>query len=304
MHHVLLAVDGSEASRQAARLLARLPYPSRCEVTVARIIEVPKFPHSFRSAEVIDKHYRQEKYAAAETLAEVSAMFEGTRVRIDNIIERGPVGERLAQIAEQIGADLIVLGATGRSQISRILLGSVSDHVATHARCSVLVVRPERDVERDRPLQICMAYQKNSPLALREIVNIPWCSSTRLHVLSVLPYSEGMFAVPRDRAAVARQYEADLDDARLQLAAVAPSVKLHLAENEHVGEEIVRFVEQRDIDVLVVGETQRENLPRFLLGSTSRYVLRHAPCSVWIGRPALCETSPEIAPVTQQSLAR
>ncbi|QEG39661.1 universal stress protein [Roseimaritima ulvae] len=304
MHHVLLAVDGSKASLQAAWLLARLPYPSRYELTVARIIEVPPLPNPLRSAEVIDRHYRQEKYAAAETLAEVSAMFDGARVRIDNIIDRGPVGERLVQIGEQIGADLIVVGATGRSQISRILLGSVSDHVATHARCSVLVVRPRAIGERDQPLEICMAYQKDSPLALREIADIRWWSSTRLHVLSVLPFSEGMFAAPRDRAEVVGQYEADLDDARLQLAAVAPAIKMHLAENEHVGEEIVRFAEQRDIDVLVVGETQRDNLPRFLLGSTSRYVLRHAPCSVWIGRPALCKTNPEVSPAIQQSLAR
>lgn len=304
MHHVLLAVDGSEASEQAARMLARLPHPNRLHVTIARIVELPALPHPFRSADLVDKVYRQEKFAAAETLARISALFDGDCVHVNNVIDRGPVGERIVQIAEDVGADLIVVGSTGRSQIGRMLLGSVSDHVATHARCSVLVVRPSRDSNADTPLQICLAYEGESQGVLKEISEIPWRSQARFHVLSVVPYSDGLFGAPREHAEVVQRYQADLDEARLLLAPVAPGVKMHLAESEHLGEAIVQFAETHKIDVLVVGETCREDLTRFLLGSTSRYVLRHAPCSVWIGRQPVYEPAEEVLAKTQGSIAR
>jgi nucleotide-binding universal stress UspA family protein len=44
--------------------------------------------------------------------------------------------------AEKWGADLIVLGPHGMSGIERLLLGSVSQAVAMHAKCSVEIVRP------------------------------------------------------------------------------------------------------------------------------------------------------------------
>lgn len=306
MHHVLLAVDGSEASEQAARMLARLPHPNRLHVTIVRIVELPALPHPFRSADLVDKVYRQEKFVAAQALARISALFEGAHVHVNNMIERGPVGERIVQIAEEVGADLIVVGSTGRSQIRRMLLGSVSDHVATHARCSVLVVRPSQDGDAGTPLQVCLAYEGESQGALEEIVDIPWRSRARFHVLSVVPYSDGLFGAPREHAEVVQRYQDNLDGARLLLAPVAPGVKMHLAESEHIGEAVVQFAETQKIDLLVVGETcrEKENLTRFLLGSTSRYVLRHAPCSVWIGRQPVYEPAEEMLAKTQGSVAR
>ncbi len=304
MHHVLLAVDGSEASEQAACLLARIPHPHRFDVTIARIVELPVLPNPLRSAELVDKVYRQEKFAAAQALTRISAMFEGAQVHVNNIIDRGPVGERLVQISEEIGADLVVVGATGRSQISRILLGSVSDYVATHARCSVLVVRPAGWCVPDKPLQVCLAYEGRSQRALQEISEVSWRGGARFHVLSVVPFSDSLFGAPRDHAEVVQSYKAGLEKARLQLAPMAPAVKLHLAESEHIGESIVQFAEREDVDLMVVGETAREDFTRLLLGSTARYVLRHAPCSVWISRQGEPEPVRESSAQTQANQAQ
>ncbi|MDG6934563.1 MAG: universal stress protein, partial [Nitrososphaerota archaeon] len=47
----------------------------------------------------------------------------------------------IVDYAERQGADLIVLGTRGMGNLKRALLGSVSTGVATHAHCSVLIVR-------------------------------------------------------------------------------------------------------------------------------------------------------------------
>jgi nucleotide-binding universal stress UspA family protein len=47
-------------------------------------------------------------------------------------------------LAEELGADLIVMGSRGLGGVRRALMGSVSDSVVRHAHCPVLVVRPEK----------------------------------------------------------------------------------------------------------------------------------------------------------------
>jgi nucleotide-binding universal stress UspA family protein len=50
----------------------------------------------------------------------------------------------LVEVARRDAADLVVVGHRGISGIQRLLLGSVGEHVTSHAPCSVLVVRPEQ----------------------------------------------------------------------------------------------------------------------------------------------------------------
>jgi nucleotide-binding universal stress UspA family protein len=47
----------------------------------------------------------------------------------------------VVQAANELSADLIVVGSRGHGRLEESLLGSVSDAVARHARCSVLIVR-------------------------------------------------------------------------------------------------------------------------------------------------------------------
>jgi nucleotide-binding universal stress UspA family protein len=55
--------------------------------------------------------------------------------------------EAIVHLAEEIGADLIVIGSRGRGGLRRALMGSVSDSVVRHAHCPVLVVRPQNGAD-------------------------------------------------------------------------------------------------------------------------------------------------------------
>ena len=55
----------------------------------------------------------------------------------------GRPDEEIIRVAEQIGADTIVVGSRGLGGIRRALMGSVSDSVVRHAHCPVLVARPK-----------------------------------------------------------------------------------------------------------------------------------------------------------------
>jgi len=101
----------------------------------------------------------QENERASETFSNVQSMFEGANATLRHVIEEGHVGSTIVNIGSKEDVDLIIIGARGHSQISRILLGSVSDHVATHASSSVLVVRPTGLGESDRSIRIAVAFE-------------------------------------------------------------------------------------------------------------------------------------------------
>jgi len=54
--------------------------------------------------------------------------------------------------------------------------------------------------------------------------------------------------------------------------------------SQHAGDALVEFAKKRGSDIVVLGNSVQDRLGRFLFGSTSRYVLRHAKCSIWIAR--------------------
>jgi nucleotide-binding universal stress UspA family protein len=68
-------------------------------------------------------------------------IFAGKNVSIVTELLNGSPESRIVEKAEEIHADLIIVGSHGYNRWERLLLGSVSDSVIHHAPCSVLVVR-------------------------------------------------------------------------------------------------------------------------------------------------------------------
>jgi nucleotide-binding universal stress UspA family protein len=62
-------------------------------------------------------------------------------IEYDRLFRDGPATETILAVADEVGADLIVMGTHGRGGLSRLLLGSVAEHVLRRAKCPVLFVK-------------------------------------------------------------------------------------------------------------------------------------------------------------------
>ncbi|CCH92529.1 conserved hypothetical protein [Microcystis aeruginosa PCC 9432] len=89
-----------------------------------------------------------EQQITEEMQAELQAWLNGLvdQAKEDNITAKadyyiGDPGQKICQVAQQGGIDLIIVGRHGRSGLSELILGSVSNYVVHHAPCSVLVVQ-------------------------------------------------------------------------------------------------------------------------------------------------------------------
>jgi nucleotide-binding universal stress UspA family protein len=146
---VLLAVDGSEGSRRAAESLAARPWPAGTEVQVLSSVELrlSALQAAFEIPALDSGHLEAQRAEAIERAEAVidtaRKILEDTGLRTSpsiSVLAASPK-EIILQEAAAWPAGLIVLGSHGSSGLTRFLLGSTSEAVATHAACSVEVIR-------------------------------------------------------------------------------------------------------------------------------------------------------------------
>jgi nucleotide-binding universal stress UspA family protein len=146
---ILVASDGSPSSDAAVAEVGSRPWPKGSEIKVLSAFELPVPPTSQLWA--IPPHYFEELDLAAreqaQTIVQHAADELKTRLGKDVVVRSefasGSPQDVILDEAKRWGADLIVMGSHGYSAWERFLLGSISQAVVSHAKCSVEVVRAQ-----------------------------------------------------------------------------------------------------------------------------------------------------------------
>jgi nucleotide-binding universal stress UspA family protein len=81
-----------------------------------------------------------ERVAAEEVVRRARVHLDDAGIAVHSVARLGEPADALLAVAEEVGADLIVIGNRGISGVRRYLLGAVADRVAHHAPCSVQIV--------------------------------------------------------------------------------------------------------------------------------------------------------------------
>ena len=153
LKRILLATDGSDHALHAAAYAGMLSRATGATVDIVTVhsddavmlnamgpaIWPATVPYAAMSAEEIRETV--EKHAAETTLPD-TAQACGDGAHVGPLIQLwGQAAEQICTYADDHACDLIVLGTRGRSSFSKLLLGSVSVQVTSHAHCPVTLVR-------------------------------------------------------------------------------------------------------------------------------------------------------------------
>lgn len=142
---LLIATDGSNAAQKAVAYAVDIAkrHDSRliiCTVTSERLVRLqsaePDPPDVDISLEDAGDRISTEALARAETAAKAA----GVNYELDEIYGRN-VAATIAKEAVAVGADHIIIGSTGQTQLATCVLGSVAQNVVHYAHCPVTVVR-------------------------------------------------------------------------------------------------------------------------------------------------------------------
>jgi nucleotide-binding universal stress UspA family protein len=148
---ILCGVDGSRHARLALRHAAQLAGMLDVRLVVAHVVQPPLSspgvgPTSPRLLTIPIDAVLASGEALLETILEEEAIADATRR-----VVLGYPGDRLADLADEEAAGLVVVGSRGRGAVGAALLGSVSTDVIGFASCPVLVVPPRAaDPGRER----------------------------------------------------------------------------------------------------------------------------------------------------------
>src|ERR671938_3200 len=144
---ILLATDGSEEAELAALRAVELADATDSELHVVHVGVVPSFLRSYPGTlGYYDKLYEQIEEVSRELLRKESWRVKAVGGTVAGAHLRMGAGDlEVVALAEELQADLIVIGSRGLGGVRRALIGSVSDSVVRHAHCPVLVVRPEKE---------------------------------------------------------------------------------------------------------------------------------------------------------------
>lgn len=312
---VLIAYDGSSCSDAALDDLVRAGMPAAGEVHVLSVADVwlPP-PNGARSAaddpthisldpateEWIQKQWDRgkAKLTEAETLA------EHARKRVELALPKwavtsaatygSPAWEIITK-ADELDADLIVVGSQGRSAIGRFVLGSISQKVLTEARCSVRIGRGKIEVD-ETPVRLLVGFDgsQGSVAALNAVASRNWPSGSEVRVVAaaeeLVPSTIGRF-IPPIATAVAEINISERD--RLESRAAEALAGLTPANiptsfdliSGHPKEILIAEASRWNADCIFIGANKfGSRVERFLLGSTSAAVAARATSSVEVVR--------------------
>lgn len=142
---VLIPTDGSEYAQMALHAVAERPWPGGSEFL---IIACPEFPvivgeYPYYAPEQMTELAKGSEMHAAESATGGADLLSKAGLRVSRQVTeaKDTPSRAILAAADSWEADLIVMGSHGRRGFDRIVLGSVSESVAMHARCSVEVVR-------------------------------------------------------------------------------------------------------------------------------------------------------------------
>lgn len=292
---ILHATDFSPASRPAldqALLWAELHAARLVLLHVLTVRTADPFhpEHHFPEPEELARRLRA---LADSEMAALLAPHRERPLQLQELVRSGVDPEReIALAAEELEADLLVLGTHGRRGALHLLMGSVASGVLRAAGRPVLIVpsRRPRPLGPWRRVLVPVDFSDASRHAVRHAAELVASVGARLELLHVIPPIEA--ALPMNLGGIgALPVVADLEPAaRAELARLADELPPAVVADCTVWHggvvgSILNRAEEGGADLIVVGTTGRTGLDRLLLGSVAENVARLAEVPVLVVPP-------------------
>jgi nucleotide-binding universal stress UspA family protein len=294
-------LDGSEFSERTLPLARGLASAAGATLHLAHV-HVPHPPDHFLSntqfhfegldMEEYDRHHRERE---EEYLQEVVLRLGGD-ADIDAVLLEGQVADEVADYADSVSADMILITTHGHTGISRMWLGSVADNLIRHTHLPLIVVHPregEHVPEEVLTFQHILVTLDGSDLSERilgpaaDLASATGGRLTLAHVVSssavvgarVLPLLPGDIRSVVERAGVYLETMAEgLRDTGLD-------VSVRVVEHESPAAAICKLSKELDADLVALATHGYGGMKRALLGSISDKVLRGSPLPLLLQRP-------------------
>ena len=144
---IILGTDFSDTSKDASYHAVLLAQAYKAELKALHAfdpsawnIPSPYYLTSDKSEGIFESLEDETRQRGKEALKKLGESFD---LEVETIFTEGNPGHEIIRVAEELNADLIVLGTHGYTGWKRFALGSVAEFVVKHAHCAVFIIRPK-----------------------------------------------------------------------------------------------------------------------------------------------------------------
>ncbi|SEP06025.1 Nucleotide-binding universal stress protein, UspA family [Halogranum amylolyticum] len=205
-------------------------------------------------------------------------------------VEQGEPYQTIVDYATAQDVGLVVMPTQGRSGLSRLLLGSTTERVVRHSDVPVLTIGP--DADPTYPYHDLLVPTDGSDCATAALTlgaDLAALDDATLHLLSVVAVTSLGVDVRADIQIDA--FEEGAQEAVDEAGTVATdagvdSITKSVEIDTSIHRAILSYVDEHDIDVVVVGTHGRTGFDRYMLGSVTEKLVRSAPVPVLTVRDA------------------
>jgi len=140
---ILIGLDASNHSERVLDFVTRMRWPAGSRVIVLSVLQpvASTVAGAYEPTVIPQENLEGMRQQLEELVARAEGKMREVGFATEGRVLAGDPRQSLIDVAQSERADLIVVGSHGRSGIAKMMLGSVSSHIVTHAHCSVLVVK-------------------------------------------------------------------------------------------------------------------------------------------------------------------
>lgn len=296
---IVVGIDFSEAAARSLHLAARVAdrFNAR-RLHLVHVVSVPTMVvvPSLRPTSEVAKRAQQH---AEERLAAIPVPDVATRVTRE--VRVGSPAQQLTQAADELSADLIMVGGRGHGVLAEMLLGSVASSLMRVAHCPVLV---HAGPQKERFDSILAAVDL-SPISRNVLENAfgmanRWDSSVRVlslfehpffetHPQGILPKTVGATEIE----ALGEEHRKAVVDLIARVPANGVEVEVDVMSKAPASNAILDVANLTQSDLIVLGTSGQGAWHRMILGSTANFVSSRSTCPVLVVPHEVRQESPE-----------
>ncbi len=294
---ILFATDFPEIAQRALCYALELAVGFDARLDVIHVIQHNSHLESDHHTRTVPENIEVRLKETVQ--AQLEALHPGASLRreIHYMVQQGAgVGTSIGTYAERNDIDLVVLGTHRRSDVQRLLLGSVAEDVVRTAPCAVLTVPPHEDANgkalKIQRILVPIDFSAHARRALRiakEAAGRLGAQLDLLHIIGPMARPEFYDAKLRWLPEGAMRLQPTV---RQQLEAVyeqteGPDVVGYAhAIKGNPADKIIEFAQANDAGLIVMAPRGLTGMQRLMLGSVTEWVLREAHCPVLVVKPS------------------
>lgn len=279
IRRILLAVSGLGHAEEMLKTLKEIPSIQSAKVTILHVVPAQS------TATTMTAKWEN----GGKILANAIQTLNLDPSQVSSILREGEPKDVVCQVADEIDADLIIMGSRGLKRLQSILSNSVSQYVFQLSSRPMLLVKDDIYVKRIKRIMVAV---DNSDSAKN-------CLKLALFLLRDIQGGQLILAnIATDLGGKRSEItEVNSDKNPVLAAAVAEAQKQGIQSRSYIssgkpGEEICRLAEELNVDLLLLGSPDRRpsiaksfvDIDRLIGSSLSDYVRVNATCPVLLAR--------------------